>query len=83
MKEKSFEVAFRRLESIVQKIEDGELALEESIKLYEEGIQLWKLCDSKLEKAKSKIEKLVKQESGSLSAEPFDPDQGADEQGAG
>ena len=62
--ETSFEVALKQLEEIVQKLEKGELALEESLKLYEEGIRLSRLCHAKLEEAEGKIEKLVKDAKG-------------------
>ena len=56
----SFEEALQQLEQIVQKLEKGELPLEESLKLYEEGIRLSRLCHGKLEEAEGKIEMLMK-----------------------
>jgi len=56
----SFEEALQQLEQIVQKLEKGELALEESLKLYEEGIRLSRLCHGKLEEAEGRIEMLMK-----------------------
>ena len=53
-----FETALRALEQIVQKLERGEATLEQSIALYEEGTKLKALCDSKLEAARSRIEKV-------------------------
>jgi len=55
----SFEAALTRLEQIVQRLEKGELPLEESLVLYEEGIRLSRLCHAKLEEAEGKIELLM------------------------
>ena len=60
----TFETALEQLEDIVQKLEKGELALEESLKLYEEGIRLSRLCHAKLEEAEGKIELLLKDAKG-------------------
>ena len=62
----SFEVALKQLEEIVQRLEKGELSLEESLKLYEEGIRLSRLCHAKLEEAEGKIELLMKDARGAL-----------------
>ncbi len=62
----SFEEALKQLEAIVQKLEKGELALEESLALYEEGIHLSRLCHAKLEEAEGKIEMLLKDAKGDL-----------------
>lgn len=61
-----FEAALTRLEQIVQRLEKGELPLEESLVLYEEGISLSRLCHAKLEEAEGKIEMLVKDARGDL-----------------
>ncbi|HET7290821.1 MAG TPA: exodeoxyribonuclease VII small subunit [Vicinamibacteria bacterium] len=60
----SFEIALRQLEDVVQKLEKGELALEESLRLYEEGIRLSRFCHAKLEEAEGRIEQLVKDSRG-------------------
>ena len=60
----SFEAALKRLEEIVQKLERGELSLEESLTCYEEGIRLSRVCHGKLEEAERKIEMLVKDARG-------------------
>jgi exodeoxyribonuclease VII small subunit len=64
----SFEAALKQLEEIVQRLEKGELPLEESLKLYEEGIQLSRLCHGKLEEAQGKIEMLLKDAKGDVVA---------------
>ena len=61
MTEKKFEDAMKRLEEIVQKLEDGELPLEESLKVFEEGIELVRACSSKLEEAEKKVTLLVEE----------------------
>lgn len=58
-KEISFEKAMERLEEIVESLECGECPLEESLKLFEEGVKLVKLCNSKLESVEGTIKKLV------------------------
>ncbi len=51
----TFEEALERLEEIVTQLESGDYPLEESMKLYEEGVALSGLCNKKLEKARQKI----------------------------
>jgi exodeoxyribonuclease VII small subunit len=83
----SFEAALKQLEEIVQRLEKGELSLEESLKLYEEGIQLSRLCHGKLEEAEGKIEVLLKDGQGDLvrsadgkpKTQPFTAPQGDDD----
>ena len=58
-KEVSFENAMERLEEIVESLENGEYPLEESLKLFEEGVKLVKLCNTKLEGIEGSIKKLV------------------------
>ena len=65
----TFEAALQRLEGIVQRLEKGELPLEESLVLYEEGVRLARLCHGKLEEAEGKIEMLLKDARGDLVAD--------------
>lgn len=51
----SFELALRRLEEIVETLETGNISLEESIKIYQEGITLSKLCSGMLSEAEGKV----------------------------
>lgn len=60
-KENSFEESLNRLQEISDALESGEVGLEESIKLYEEGINLAKLCFSTLKDAELKVTELKKQ----------------------
>jgi len=72
----SFEEYLKKLESIVQQLEEGELTLDESVKLYEEGISISKLCLDKLNKTKQKIEQLVVEGGGKYSLKPFSVSKG-------
>ncbi len=54
----SFEDALKRLETIVHRLESGEASLDESIKLYAEGDQLRKQCETRLQDAQARIEKI-------------------------
>jgi len=69
-KEPNFEDALGRLESIVDELEGGELALESALKLFEEGVELGRRCGAQLEQAEKKISLLVEKADGSLSEEP-------------
>lgn len=62
----SFEKAFSRLEEILEKMNAGTLALEDSLHLYEEADQLIRICNKKLGQAEAKIEMLVKNREGDL-----------------
>ena len=66
-----FETAMKRLEEIVAKMESGEPSLEESLKLFEEGIKLSRMLNKKLDEAQRRVEVLIKEEDGSLGARPF------------
>lgn len=54
----SFEEALKELESIVSKLEDDSITLEESVKLYEEGIKLSRFCSEILNQAELRIEQV-------------------------
>ncbi len=62
----TFENAFSRLEEILEKMNSGALALDESIRLYEEADSLIHLCNKRLSQAETKIEMLVKNREGDL-----------------
>lgn len=59
-KEIKFEKAMERLEEIVQTLEKGDMPLEESLKVFEEGVSLSKACMTKLDEAEKRVEILVK-----------------------
>ena len=75
MEYKDFEKALARLEGIVEELEKGELALEEALKLFEEGMKVSKFCNSRLDEAERKVEVLLKDNAGKLVEQPFDPKQ--------
>ena len=70
MAKEKFEEALARLEDIVKKMEAGDMTLEESLKAFEEGIKLARLCSRKLDEAERRVEILLKQEE-ELVARPF------------
>ena len=55
----SFEKKLNRLEEIVQKMESGEMPLDDSLKLFEEGVKLSRECHKELDSAEQKVKKLV------------------------
>ncbi len=60
----SFEDSLNRLEKIVESLEQGQVPLDDALKLYEEGIQLSKACAEKLKAAEMRIKKLAKNADG-------------------
>ena len=71
MAEQKFEDAFQKLDSIVKKLEDGNLSLEESLKAFEDGVRLSRFCFKKLDEAEKKVEILLKESNGHLVPKPF------------
>ena len=57
-KENSFETNLQKLEIIVEKLESGEIGLEESVQLYEEGMKIKNICDKKLKDIEMQIKKI-------------------------
>jgi exodeoxyribonuclease VII small subunit len=76
-KELTFEDALGRLEGIVKKLEKPDLPLEESIKLFEEGMGLSKICSERLDQAQQRVELLQKEASGAMKSVPFDEEKGS------
>ena len=69
----SFEDALKELESIVQKLESGQVKLEEAVSAYEKGVQMQKICEEKLKEAQMKVEKLILDKEGTPTGkEPLD-----------
>lgn len=64
--EKSFEIAFARLEEILERMNSGTVSLDESLKLYEEADALINMCSKKLKDAESRVEMLLKNRSNDL-----------------
>ena len=68
--ELTFEQAMERLDSIVSKLENGDVPLETAIELFQEGMKLSQLCGGKLEQVERKIELLIETEQG-FQKKPF------------
>ena len=67
----TFEESLKQLEKIVDQLERGDLPLEESIRLFEDGVRLSSACKQELDAAEGKVQILVRQRDGSLKPEPF------------
>jgi exodeoxyribonuclease VII small subunit len=67
----NFEESLKKLEAIVAQMERGDVTLEDSIKLFEEGTKLAEQCKQQLADAEGKIEILIKQRNGAMKREPF------------
>jgi len=69
---KTFEHSLNDLETIVKKLEDGDLPLEESLKLFEEGVKLSRECRERLTSAERRIEVLMKDADGVIALETIE-----------
>jgi exodeoxyribonuclease VII small subunit len=69
---KKFEEAIEDLEKIVERLESGELSLDDSLTAFEDGVRLIKICNQKLAEVEKKIELLVKDKDGKLQLKPLD-----------
>ena len=67
----TFEESLKKLEGIVSQLERGDLPLEDSIKMFEEGMRLSASCKQELDSAESKVQILLKQRDGSMKPEAF------------
>ena len=65
-KELKFEYGLKRLEEIVAKLESGNLPLDDSLKLFEEGVKLVRFCNERLAEAQQKVELLTKDQAGNV-----------------
>ena len=63
-KKQTFETSLKELERIVRRLEDGDLALEDSLKLFEDGVKLSRECQARLDQAERRIEVLLKNGNG-------------------
>jgi len=73
-KQPTFEHRLARLEEIVERLESGDVGLDESLRLYAEGADLLKACRKTLGEAEAKIAKLTETAGGDLQEEPFEPE---------
>lgn len=72
--EKTFEASLNDLEKIVKQLEDGDLPLEKSLKLFEDGVKLSRECRERLTNAERRIEVLLQDADGNLKLENLDPE---------
>ena len=72
-KSEQFEEAVKRLQIIVEKLERGDLPLEQAMDAFAEGMQLVQTCHQKLEEAEKKVQILTKDQQGDWSTAPFEP----------
>jgi exodeoxyribonuclease VII small subunit len=73
-KPKTFESSLEELERIVRQLEQGELTLEKSLELFEQGVKLSRDCQERLSQAERRIEILMRDNQGRASVRPFDPE---------
>jgi len=71
MPERSFESSLKELEQIVQQLEGGDLPLERSLELFEQGVRLSRECQRRLDDAEHKVEILLKSADGSVKTAPM------------
>ena len=74
-KMKSFEDSLTKLKDIVEELENGAISLEESLSLYEEGVELIKSCHKRLNEAQNKVEVLIEDTQGRISKKDFSPEE--------
>jgi exodeoxyribonuclease VII small subunit len=75
-KQKSFESSLKELERIVEQLEAGDLPLEQSLELFEQGVRLSRECQRRLDEAEQKVEILLKGNDGGVTTTSFDePDE--------
>jgi exodeoxyribonuclease VII small subunit len=75
VEEMSFEAAMQALEQVVDRLEGGDVPLEESIALYERGAALRRRCEAKLQEAELRVRRIVEDETGAAAgARPVDPE---------
>jgi len=75
LKGNDFEKAFQQLEKIVQRLEGEELSLDDSLKLFEEGVGLSRFCNERLSEVEKKIELILSDAKGDPVVEPFESDE--------
>ena len=68
----TFEASLKELETIVKQLEEGDMPLEESLKLFETGVRLSRECRERLNNAERRIEVLMKEADGSINVESID-----------
>ena len=77
-KPQNFETSLEDLERIVRELERGDLPLEKSLELFEQGVKLSRACQERLNEAERRIEILTRDSQGRASVSPFEGEPGAD-----
>jgi exodeoxyribonuclease VII small subunit len=75
MAKKTFEQTMEELEQVVRQLENGDIPLEESLDLFEQGIKLTKSCQTMLDSAEKKVSMLVAGENGKIEKQDFTADE--------
>ncbi|KAA8980699.1 MULTISPECIES: exodeoxyribonuclease VII small subunit [Gammaproteobacteria] len=70
----TFETSIQELESLVRKLEQGDMPLEESLKAFERGVQLTRSCQQSLRDAEQRVEQVIENSQGELETRPFPED---------
>jgi exodeoxyribonuclease VII small subunit len=73
---RTFETSLEALEQIVRQLESGDLPLEKSLELFEQGIKLSRECQDRLSQAERRIEVLMRDNQGRMAVGQFEPGQG-------
>jgi exodeoxyribonuclease VII small subunit len=81
-KTKTFESSLEQLELIVRELEQGELPLERSLELFEQGVKLSRECQERLNQAERRIEILMRDNQGRPATRPFEPENEASDETA-
>lgn len=74
MAAEKFELSLKKLEDAVNRLESGELSLDDSLKVFEEGVKHASICSRKLNEAQKRVELLLKRKDGSFYKEEFQSD---------
>lgn len=74
-----FEESLKQLEDLVERLESGEISLEESLQDFEHGVALVRTLRERLDQAQQRVDKIVEQEGGETAAQPMDLMEGDDE----
>ncbi len=69
--EPTFEAGLKRLDEVLDSLEHGDLALEEAMRAFEEGVQLVRFCHKKLDEVEKRVELLLKDDTGQFFTRPF------------
>lgn len=77
-----FEDALDRLETLVEEMESGDLALEETIERFEEGQKLLRTCGQLLDRAEQRVRTILRRADGALTTEPWDAEEATGDEGA-